>query len=79
MKGQCVADTFMEAMKVMRTTPMARSDLAQELGITLDTAERWVLKLSAQGFIGETGKRRQETGGRPVRLFAVTKDWGGIA
>lgn len=78
MKGQRIVASFIDAMKLMKQTPLSRAELAEEAEVTLDTAARWVKDLEAHGFIAEIGKKRAKTG-RPTTQYAVTKQWGGQA
>lgn len=78
MKGQSVADSFIDVMKLMRTTPLTRAEVASEANVTIDTADRWLRKLQAGGMVHQSGKK-PSAGGRPSRAFSVTKEWGGQA
>lgn len=78
MKGQSISDSFVDMMKLMRTTPLTRAEIANEANVTIDTADSWLRKLQAGGMVCEAGKKPSGSG-RPSRSFAVTKEWGGQA
>lgn len=78
MKNQSMADTFADVMKTVRMEPATRSDIATQAGITLDTADRWIKRLHERGMLAPYTPRRASNGNK-VKVWAVTKEWGGQA
>ncbi len=78
MKGQSPADSFAEVMKAIKAAPMTRMDIADQAGVTLDTATRWIKRLEAHGMLARHGRKTGKAC-RPAQMFAVTKQWGGPA
>lgn len=79
MKGQRIVASFLDVMKMLRSEPMTRHEIAAEAEVQIDTARRWVKDLQEAGMVATHGKKRHPTGGRPAELLAVTKQWGGVA
>lgn len=78
MKNQPMADAFADVMKTVRMEPATRADIAVHAGITLDTADRWIKRLSDHGMLAPYGTRTARNGVK-ARVWAVTKAWGGPA
>ncbi len=80
MKGQRIVASFLDVMKLLRTEPMTRQEIAAEAEVQIDTARRWIKDLQEAGMVAAHGKEaRPLGGGRPADKFAVTKAWGGVA
>lgn len=78
MKNQPMADTFADVMKAVRMEPATRSDIAALAGVTLDTADRWIKRLHEHGMLAPYTPRKASNG-NTVKVWAVTKAWGGPA
>lgn len=78
MKNQGMADSFADMMKSLRLEPATRREIADQAGVTLNTADRWIKRLHAHGMLAPYTPRKASNGNK-VKVWAVTKEWGGQA
>lgn len=73
-------DRLFDTLKVMRTEWLTMSEVGAELGVHENTAKIWVRGAMVQGVIGsKLGEKREGRVGPVPSLYAVTREWGGVA
>lgn len=71
---------FCEALKAMRSEWLTIDQVLVEARSTPNTTKVWLAELIAQGIVrSKLGTKPEGRGGPPPSLYAVTKEWGGVA
>lgn len=74
------AAAFCEALKAMRSNWLTIEQIRQEARSTPNTTRLWIAELVAQGVLHtRTGEKADDRNGFAPAVYAVTKEWGGVA
>lgn len=71
---------FCEALKSMRSEWLTIDQVRVEARSTPNTTKVWLAELIAQGIVrSKLGEKREGRVGPVPSLYAVTREWGGVA
>lgn len=74
------AARFCDTLKALRAEWMTVDEIGVEARSTPNTTKVWLAELIAQGIVrSKLGTKPEGRGGPPPSLYAVTKEWGGVA
>lgn len=74
------AARFCDTLKALRAEWMTVDEIGVELRVQPNTVVLWVRELMAQGILGsKQSDKPQGRRGYPPAVYAVTKEWGGVA